>query len=58
MSDPHPSRLASPPELEKEWREWQAQLDDYINQWKAQMRKFLEAKGYKRIEQPTLEADK
>ena len=37
-----------PPELENEYREWQRQLDDYIAQWKAEMGKFLESKGYKR----------
>jgi len=39
-----------PPELEQEYREWQAQFDDYINQWSAAVGTFLEAKGYKRLE--------
>jgi hypothetical protein len=34
------------PELEKEYREWQAQLDVYISQWKAAVQ-LLEEKGYK-----------
>jgi hypothetical protein len=37
-----------PPELEEEYRAWQAQQDDYIKQWSAAVGKFLEAKGYKR----------
>jgi hypothetical protein len=36
--------------LEEEYRAWQAQLDDYISQWSAEVRKFIEAKGYKRQE--------
>jgi hypothetical protein len=28
--------------MEPEYREWQAQLDGYINQWSAEVRKFIE----------------
>lgn len=36
-------------EEEKEaWVEFEAQLDDYIAQYKAALGKFLDSKGYKR----------
>lgn len=35
----------APPEV---WKEIDAELDDYINQWKEALRKHLEAKGYRR----------
>jgi hypothetical protein len=36
-------------EEEKEaWAEFEAQLDDYIEQYKAAIGKFLESKGYRR----------
>jgi hypothetical protein len=47
MSDLPPLLSWVPPELEEKYRAWQAQLDDYISQWSAEVRKFLEAKGYK-----------
>jgi hypothetical protein len=38
--------------LEQEYRQWQAQLDDYIKHWSAEVGKFLEEKGYRRRRTP------
>jgi hypothetical protein len=43
MSDPLPSWV--PPELEKEYREWSASLDAYVERWGKAVRKFIEEKG-------------
>jgi hypothetical protein len=42
MSDLPP--LPPYPEVRKEFEQW---LDDYIDQWSAAVRKFLEEKSYK-----------
>jgi hypothetical protein len=34
-----------PPELEKEYREWEASLDAYIERWGKAVRQFLAEKG-------------
>jgi len=49
MSDLKPLPPDDLAELEKEaWAEFEAQLDDYISQYKAALEKFLEEKGNKR----------
>ena len=48
MSDPQPLPSWVPPELEPEYREWQAWLDGYITHWSGEVRKFLEEKGHTR----------
>ena len=52
MSDLKPLPSWVPPEMEPEHREWQAQLDDYIKHWSAEVGKFLEEKGYRRRRTP------
>ena len=48
MSDPQPLPSWVPPELQPEYREWQAWLDGYITHWSGEVRKFLEEEGHER----------